>query len=187
MLRLNHGGSAQRRRNSRTTDEWTWWRHLNANNKVCPPKFFSKLGPCIGVNFGHLMYKICIYCFFKALLVVLKVSCIFLVFGFFVGISFLIWSFLLITIPGNPDHTKNFVMVIITLKTILNETAGYHFCQVILDTIKSGSMYEIKNKALIMNIFIRSSRDPRKKGKRSHWGRDPRLTTTPLGDTFNST
>jgi len=22
----------------RTTVEWTWWRHRNANNKVCPPQ-----------------------------------------------------------------------------------------------------------------------------------------------------
>jgi len=32
----------------RTTVGWTWWRHRNANNKVCAsPKFFSKHGPCL--------------------------------------------------------------------------------------------------------------------------------------------
>jgi len=30
------------------------------------------------------------------------------------------------------NYTQNFVMAIITPKTILNEKVGYHFCQVIL-------------------------------------------------------
>jgi len=53
-------------------------------------------------------------------------------------------------------------MVIVTLKTILNEKIGYHFCQVIivLATTNSGSIYEIKNLEVIINILI-SSREPR--------------------------
>jgi len=31
-----------------TTVEWTWWRLRNTNNEgLSPPKFFSKLGPCL--------------------------------------------------------------------------------------------------------------------------------------------
>jgi len=45
---------------------------------------------------------------------------------------------------------------------------------------KSGSIYEIENLELIMNIFIRSSRDPWKKGKRLPRDRDPRLKSTAL-------
>jgi len=30
------------------------------------------------------------------------------------------------------NYTQNFVMIIITPKTILNEKVGYHFCQVVL-------------------------------------------------------
>jgi len=76
------------------------------------------------------------------------------------------------------------VMVIITLKTILNVKVGYRFCQVIiaLTTTNSGSIYEIQNLEEITNILVRSSRGPQKNGKRPYGGRSPRLTTTVLGD-----
>jgi len=50
----------------------------------------------------------------------------------------------------------------------LNGKVGYRFCQVIivLARTKNGSTYEIQNLEAIMNIFVRSSRDPQKNGKR---------------------
>jgi len=37
--------------------KWTWWRHRNTNNKVCPPQsFFSKLGPwCYAITITSVM------------------------------------------------------------------------------------------------------------------------------------
>jgi len=60
------------------------------------------------------------------------------------------------------NHTQNSVMFIITFKTILNDKVGCQFCQVtqlfwLLQKVVQNTKYEI------INIFNRSSRDPRKK------------------------
>jgi len=58
-------------------------------------------------------------------------------------------------------------MVTTTLKTSLNEKGGYHFCQVIL-------LFSLRQKVVPcakykMDIFIRSSRDPRKMANDPGW------------------
>ena len=68
-------------------------------------------------------------------------------------------------------------MFIIALKTILNGKSRLSFLpsdSIILVTTTNGPTYQIQNK-VIMNIFIRSSRDRQKKGKRPPWGRDSRV------------
>jgi len=70
-------------------------------------------------------------------------------------------------------------MVIITLETILNETVGFHLRGDPIIFCYEKKQFHIRNdRKVVMNIFIRSSRDPRKKTNDPHGVRDPRLKTT---------
>ena len=89
------------------------------------------------------MYKICIYCFLKALLVVQKCQVFFLYLAFLVLFDFFMVDLAFFAYDYN-----------------------WQPC---------GSMYEILNTEIIMNIFIRSSRNPKKKGKQPPWGRGPQV------------
>jgi len=54
----------------RTTIEWTWWRHRNANNKgLSTPKFFSKLSP-----WPHLMTRLSLWHFMEISRWIIKYS-----------------------------------------------------------------------------------------------------------------
>jgi len=81
-------------------------------------------------------------------------------------------------------------MVIITLKTISSEKVGYHLLgdPIILVTTNSGSMYEIQNIEVVLNIFIRSSRDPRKKANdpqvENHWNNIHMASLETLGKIY---
>jgi len=75
-------------------------------------------------------------------------------------------------------------MVIITLKTILNENGDYHLCLVNLLFWPRQKMIphtKYRSTAFINN-FIKSSRDFRKMANDPHRVHDPRLKTTVLQD-----
>ena len=81
------------------------------------------------------------------------------------------------------NYTQNFVMVIITLKTILNEKIGYNFCQVILSFWLREKVVPYKNYEIQKYLWIFLSQalaTPRKKTNDPHRGRDPRLKPTVL-------
>jgi len=74
-------------------------------------------------------------------------------------------------------------MVIITLKTILNEKIGYNFCQVILSFWLREKVVPYKNYEIQKYLWIFLSQalaTPRKKTNDPHRGRDPRLKPTVL-------
>jgi len=60
---------------------------------------------------------------------------------------------------------------------MLNEKVDCHFAKrsYYFGSDKNGCMYEIWNTYDIMNIFIRSSRDPRKNANDPHGSRDPQV------------
>ena len=78
------------------------------------------------------------------------------------------------------SHTLNFVMVIITLKTILKEKVGYHFCQVILLFWLQQKVLPCKKFQKMMNIFYQKFSRLLEKRQTIPTGSRPQLKTTAL-------